>query len=529
MKTVLQGRIVTMDSHSTLLANGAIYIDDNTIVAVSAHDAPAPAGFSDATTVKIKGTIFPGFIELHNHLSYDSLRMWTVPKKFTNRNQWQNNADYTSKVSAPMGVIASSKDGRLLAAVARYAETKCLLGGVTTSQGISLKGGNLRTTYRSAMRVVDDPGDKAFKSANTRIPDVDASSWTKFKKEVDHASCLLLHLSEGLDDKARAAFLALQHGRQWAIGPALAGIHCAALNADDFAVMAKHQGSIIWSPLSNLLLYGGTTDIKAARAAGVTIALGSDWSPSGSKNLLNELKAAKAASDALGIGLSDKDIVTMATSAPAKIVKWDKLVGSIAPKKRADFMVITAGVGADPYSSLIHAKESDVLLVMIDGRAVVGTRALMKALGAKGESIKVGRHARVIDYGAGDPRIPAVTCKEAHAALVDALGRLPTLLKDENAGHGVNSHALIASAQPKLQLALDEIHDEGMALRPRLMLGDQRTGPDAELHPAATAVPLKPLKIDPPSVVDDPHYAAVLQAQMNIPAGVKAQLKTFYV
>ncbi len=68
------------------------------------------------------------------------------------------------------------------------------------------------------------------------------------------------------------------------IGPALAGIHCAALNAGDFAVMAKHHGSIIWSPLSNLLLYGGTTDIKAARAAGVSIALGSDWSPSGSKN-----------------------------------------------------------------------------------------------------------------------------------------------------------------------------------------------------------------------------------------------------
>ncbi len=78
-------------------------------------------------------------------------------------------------------------------------------------------------------------------------------------------------------------------------------------------------------------------------------------------------------------------------------------------------MVITAAASADPYSSLIHAKESDVLLVMIDGRAVVGTRALMKALGAKGESIKVGAHARVIDYGAGDPRIPTVTCKEAHA------------------------------------------------------------------------------------------------------------------
>ncbi len=41
------------------------------------------------------------------------------------------------------------------------------------------------------------------------------------------------------------------------------------------------------------------------------------------------------------------------------------------------------------------------------------------------------------------------------------------------------------------------------------------------------ALPLKPLKIDPPSVVDDPHYAAVLQAQMNIPRGSQSSTENF--
>ena len=50
---------------------------------------------------------------------------------------------------------------------------------------------------------------------------------------------------------------------------------------------------MVWSPLSNLMLYGGTTNIGAARSAGVPLALGSDWSPTGSKNLLNELKIAR--------------------------------------------------------------------------------------------------------------------------------------------------------------------------------------------------------------------------------------------
>ncbi len=57
-------------------------------------------------------------------------------------------------------------------------------------------------------------------------------------------------------------------------------------------MLASRRSSIVWSPLSNLLLYGGTARVEAAKAAGVTIGLGSDWSPSGSKNLLGELKVA---------------------------------------------------------------------------------------------------------------------------------------------------------------------------------------------------------------------------------------------
>jgi len=72
----------------------------------------------------------------------------------------------------------------------------------------------------------------------------------------------------------------------WAITPALAGIHAAALQKADFQVMADHGGAMIWSPLSNLLLYGDTADVKSAKAAGVRIGLGPDWSPSGVRTFL---------------------------------------------------------------------------------------------------------------------------------------------------------------------------------------------------------------------------------------------------
>jgi hypothetical protein len=414
MKYVLKGRVATMDIASTVLKAGAVYVDGQSIVAVQDSAAPAPSGFAEATTIGPSGIIFPGLIELHNHLSYNALTMWSVPQKFADRGKWQNHADYKHRVSDPMTTIAKSSDPHLLASLVRYVETKCLLAGVTSSQGISLKSDQLDAYYRSAMRVVEDPAEHAFPKASTHIPDVAAAQWPQFKRTLDHASCLLLHLSEGLDDKARDAFLALQNSQGiWAIGAALTGIHCAGLHPEDFAVLATHGGSMVWSPLSNLMLYGGTTKIGAAMSSGVPIGLGSDWSPTGSKNLLNELKVAKTINEIGGLGLADRDLVGMVTRAPASIVKWGGLVGSLEAGKRADLIVVNASSGADPYAGLIAARETDIRLVIVNGRPVVGEPGLMSPLGAAGEMLSVGGQPRVIDYGPGDPRIPAVTYAEA--------------------------------------------------------------------------------------------------------------------
>ena len=109
------------------------------------------------------------------------------------------------------------------------------------------------------------------------------------------------------------------------------------------------------------MLYGKTTDVAAARTAGLTIALGSDWSPSGSKNLLGELKAAKVVSAHFNLGFSDYDIVSMTTRNPAAILKWDAKLGTIATGKFADLLVVK-GVTGDPYAHLIKSREQDVVL-----------------------------------------------------------------------------------------------------------------------------------------------------------------------
>ena len=109
--------------------------------------------------------------------------------------------------------------------------------------------------------------------AQGRIPDLDAKDAKSFlarlKKE---DSCFLLHLSEGVTDPAeplsaaRKHFLALEVAPdEWALNEVFTGIHAAGLLPEDFDVLASHGSSMIWSPLSNLLLYGGTARVDAAR------------------------------------------------------------------------------------------------------------------------------------------------------------------------------------------------------------------------------------------------------------------------
>ena len=64
----------------------------------------------------------------------------------------------------------------------------------------------------------------------------------------------------------------------------------------------RTAGAIAWSPFSNLWLYGETTDVPAARDAGIKVCLGSDWAPSGTKHVLGELKVGSARRGPPGLG-----------------------------------------------------------------------------------------------------------------------------------------------------------------------------------------------------------------------------------
>ncbi|WMJ09749.1 amidohydrolase family protein [Nitrosomonas sp. sh817] len=537
-KLALRGRIVTMNESFEVIADGVIYIEHGSIAAIAPVSAPMPAGFEGIPVIQSGGTIYPGLIELHNHLAYNALCLWDVPKQFSNRNQWSGIPEYRKLISGPMQIIGKSP--QLVPALIRYVECKSLVGGVTTSQGIQLfSNAGIRRYYRGIVRNVEQTDEAALPEADTRIADVDAKDAQRFFSQLKKASCFLLHLSEGIDQAARKHFLSLQlPDEHWAITRQLAGIHCAGLTQADFGVYGRNGGAMIWSPLSNLLLYGKTADIAAAKAAGVRIGIGSDWSPSGSKNLLGELKVARLVSQASGAVFSDRDILAMATRNAAAILQWEDVLGSLEQGKRADLIVVSHQTD-DPYANLLQAKETAIRLVMINGVPRYGLPGLMQSLGVAGETLRIGGLRRVIflQQQTADPSMGSLTLKSAAALLRKALSRLPEIAR-ELEQPAAAPRVMLAKlgnqlAQPQeWTIALDELEDSGMDLRPRLSLAGavEPTGAVRGLERAAAPLSqiVQPLPLDPLTVAGDPDFLDRIANQKNLPGYVKTGLPTLY-
>src|SRR4051812_11364672 len=113
----LAGRVVTMDFADSVLEHGVVYCRGGSIVDVRPAEESPPAGFEDVPPVLTSGTVFPGLIELHNHLPYDVLNLWRVPKSYQNRDQWSGSStpDYHRLITGPMAVLGA--DPGLVAAV----------------------------------------------------------------------------------------------------------------------------------------------------------------------------------------------------------------------------------------------------------------------------------------------------------------------------------------------------------------------------------------------------------------------------
>lgn len=390
MALILTGRVVTFDGDDEPIDDGAVYVgDDGRIEAVGPASDPPPAGFAQARRIATGAAIYPGLIDLHNHIAYNTLPLWEAPScPYLHHDRWpseRKEPDYSGSVSWPAKVLQQAAPEALL----KYVEVKALIGGTTSIQGAPR---TTRDVDGWLCRIID----------NERFGGPDLIACSVLQKPVpklredgvrmaSKGSVLIYHGAEGKRQSlVRREFTDLEAAG--CLQPGLICVHATALERKDFktwqqavrALDPQARANVVWSPFSNLWLYDQSTFVDDADAEGVRICLGSDWAPSGTKHVLGELKVADVLNRTNYNGrFSDRELCDMVTANPGDAlgVAVGEQLGRIKAGLQAD-LVVVEDRHADAYRNLIAATERQVRLVLVRGQAFYGTPGLMTAAGA---------------------------------------------------------------------------------------------------------------------------------------------------
>jgi 5-methylthioadenosine/S-adenosylhomocysteine deaminase len=359
----LKGAVITPDA---AWSEGYVVVEGGQVAAVQQNP---PSGVDALDT---GGVILPGLIDLHGHPEFNVFAAWEPPTLFANRYRWRASDIYHELVRDPQNtLIKKLPAGTEL----RYAEIRALVGGVTAIQGAS--GAGARPADEALVRNVDlfifgQHRARAMidlPTASSR----DAPRLAKIVQDIHDGKvdAFYLHLSEGQRGDQRSQS---EYERFIALGAATPGtvlIHASALTAEQIHEVADAGCRLVWSPQSNLRLYGQTTLAAEALAAGMPVGLGADWLPSGSTSLLAEMKVARRELAQQGNLLPAAELVAMVTSGAASIAGLADHIGTLAPGRPADVLVLERH-HEDPYENICRADPSWVELVLIGGDVTYG-------------------------------------------------------------------------------------------------------------------------------------------------------------
>lgn len=429
---LLRGTIVTPDN---VIKHGYVLVEDGRIMDVS-DKRPDVAGAIELNT---DGIIYPGLVDVHNHTTWNVIPRWNPPHLYSNQSEWNTGSDFIQKVAAPHDNLLNHGS---FCDMNAYGEMRALVGGETSTIGTYAEPcihglvrnleydsgfyGPTQLNLEHILYIIHAP------PASDPLARQQFVAIAKYYMANPAYEALILHVAEGVDPAALEEFTFLQ--ANGLLNPKGVIIHGIALGPSQFQAMASAGTSLVWSPRSNINLYGQTADINAALDVGVQVALAPDWGVTGSSNILDELHFADQWNrEHLGGRLTDKQLVDMVTSVPAKMVGINDEVGAIQPGLRADLLVIS-GDHNNPYRALIEATPTDVQLVMIGGVPVYGEAHAMGSFWKSSDlqQIQVGDTSKVLaTYAANFTFADVVTRLEA---ALEAQGTtLAPLIEDSGA------------------------------------------------------------------------------------------------
>jgi hypothetical protein len=368
-KLIIQSNVLLSNK---VLAGGRVVISNGKITDVICADYHK-SSYQDYNQLSCPNTVLsPGFINPHEHIGHSYVPTKTIKKHYQHRDDWRFNKDRKVIIDWPKEI--NNLDNL------NWIELRHLLSGTTTVASAQPYG-NIVKHYdnyfmktmpfgHDTVKAFGDPLGLKCSLDNTACPTPFIS---KLKDNIPH-------VGEGIDSLAKVEIKSyirnilnnkntqgLQKSCEFCQNNKFSFVHGVAADHKDLQLMATNNISLIWSLTSNLRLYGKTANIIDFYHLGGNIAISTDWSASGSFNMLEELSAViKYNQEYLNNFFSDYQLWQMSTINGAKALGIESKTGEIKTNLAAD-LVLAPYKNNNYHRSILENNPQTILAIWQDG------------------------------------------------------------------------------------------------------------------------------------------------------------------
>jgi len=406
MNCILQHAfVVCLDDELTVLEDGAVVVQDDTIVFVGKNEELPPTYEAFEIFDCSTALVMPSMINCHTHLGMvsfrtlgddiaDRLRRFLLPLE--NSCMHEQLAVASARVAIAemqLSGISSAVDMYFfedaLAKVAQEMKFR-LWGGETLMAEPHCSAHDGKEGLLATQKLIDTYQDNAYFTpiiaphapySNT-LEDLEAAHalakkhnllWTMHLSEMDFE----MELYREKYDQTPIGFLA----SKGLLDASLLAVHCLHTSDEDLDLLSKAKTSVVHCPGANTKAAKGFARIADMREKGIKVCLGTDGPSSGNTlDLFTQMKLYAILQKNLKkdrTAIPAKTVVPLVTRDAAKILHAQQQIGSLEVGKKADLLILDLEAPnmipcIDPYSLLVYsAGVQNVRHVMTNGEWVV--------------------------------------------------------------------------------------------------------------------------------------------------------------
>ncbi|PYE26019.1 5-methylthioadenosine/S-adenosylhomocysteine deaminase [Rhizobium sp. PP-CC-3A-592] len=418
-KLIIAGdTLLTMDAANSVIAGGAVLIEDGRILAVGPVDTLTAVNVRVPVKRMTNCLLMPGLVNAHAHSGFlrgtaehlpvwDWLTLHINPMHRMLRPEEAEAASFLCYAESVLGGTTTVVDmWRFMEGSARAAE---IIGNRLVAvpyvgehpdynyfDTLDMNEAMLQTWHRKAGGRVNvwvglEHLFYADEAGQQRAIDLAKRYDTGFHTHCSEAQIELAEFDRRYGKRPMFALKELGFFE----APRTMIAHGVWLDASEIDLISNHTVSVAHNPVSNMKLASGIALVADMLAAGVPVGIGTDGEKENNNfdmfeemkvtSLLGKLKDLDAAA------MDSWDVLRMATITGARAIGLDHEIGSLEAGKRADLIAVrtdtprmTPVFSDGPYfnlqHNLVHAvRGSDVRLTMVDGRILAEDGVLKTA------------------------------------------------------------------------------------------------------------------------------------------------------